>query len=293
MTMIKVMNKAYKFICEARETYPQLSHASNIITKCSGRLSKKEEEALDLLIPKYADYLKGTLRLKKYDRVSIGKKVAYLNEYYNFMHENELDRVFSAQGKFRPTILEEFLFLLFKDYVEEVKTQHDEDDVLGSGAVKAYSNLYFKAKDFRNFIKAPEIGVNEKDQDYAIYRTFDISINQANPLQIRIPAIAIEAKTYIDKTMLDSVIATAEKIKSGNPHTRFIAVAERYDVSFAVDPAYSRIDQIYILRKSMRKNEWLDIDKDVVWRLFDETIKHLERPWFDIESRIKDDGVII
>ena len=43
----------------------------------------------------------------------------------------------------------------------------------------------------------------------------------------------------------------------------------------------------------MRKNEWLDIDKDVVWRLFEETIKHLERPWFDIETRIKDDGVII
>lgn len=287
------MNKDYKFICEARESYPQLSHASNIITKCCGRLSKEEEAALVLLLPKYASYLKNTLRIRKYDNVSIGRKVAFLNEYYNFMHENELDKVFSAQGKFRPTILEEFLFLLFKDYVEEVKTRHDVDDVIGSGAVKAYSNLFFKAKDFRNFIKAPEIGVNEKDQDYAIYRTFEISINQTDHLLIRIPAIAIEAKTYIDKTMLDSVIATAEKIKSGNPHTRFIAVAERYDVSFAVDPAYSRIDQIYVLRKTMRKNEWRDIDDVVVWRLFQETIQHLERPWSDIEKRIKEDGVII
>lgn len=286
-------NKAYEFICEARNNYPQLSHASNIITKCSGRLSRIEASALDLLIPEYADYLKKTLQIKKYDRDSIEKKVEYLNDYYNYMRKNKLDGVFSAQGKFRPTILEEFLFLLFKDYVEAIKILHDEDDVLGSGAVKAYSNLFFKARDFKSFIKAPEIGVNEKDQDYAIYRTFDISINKTNPLQIRIPAIAIEAKTYIDKTMLDSIIATAEKIKSGNPHTRFIAVAERYDVSFAVDPAYSRIDQIYILRKSMRKNEWLDIDKDVVWRLFTETIEHLERPWFDIEARIKDDGVII
>ncbi len=287
------MKKAYEFICEARDSYPQLSHASNIITKYSGKLSNKEADSLELIIPNYADYLKKMLHLKEYDRFSISKKVSYLNGYYNFMHKNVLDKAFSAQGKFRPTILEEFLFLLFKDYVEVVKKQHDKEDVLGSGAVKAYSNLYFKAKDFSNFIKAPEIGINEKDQDYAIYRSFDISINQSNPLQIRIPAIAIEAKTYIDKTMLDSIIATAEKIKSGNPHTRFIAVAERYDVSFAVDPAYSRIDQIYILRKSMRKNEWLDIDKGVVWKLFDDTIKHLERPWFDIERRIKDDGVII
>ena len=209
------------------------------------------------------------------------------------MHEKELDRAFSAQGKFRPTILEEFLFLLFKDYVELVKTRDDSEGVLGSGAVKAYSNIYFKAKNFKDFIKSPEIGVNEKDQDYAIYRIFDITVNKSNSMQIRIPAIAIEAKTYIDKTMLDSIIATAEKIKSGNPHTRFIVVAERYDVSFAVDPAYSRIDQIYVLRKSMRKSEWIDIDENVVWRMVDETIKHLERPWSDIETRIKEDGVII
>lgn len=286
-------SKEYKYICEARDKYPQLSHASNIITKASGNLTAKEKDALGMLIPKYASYLKKMLDLSQYDKTAIGKKVDYLNEYYNFMHNNELDRVFSAQGKFRPTILEEFLFLLFKDYVDVVKERDDNENVLDSGAVKAYSNLYFKAKNFRDFIKSPEIGVNEKDQDYAIFRTFDISINKADPLQIRIPALAIEAKTYIDKTMLDSIIATAEKIKSGNPHTRFIAVAERYDVSFAVDPAYSRIDQIYILRKTMRKSEWIDIDKKVVWRLFEETIKHLERPWSDIEARIKDDGIII
>ena len=233
------------------------------------------------------------LEISSYDKASINKKVGYLNRYYNFMHNEELDRAFSAQGKFRPTILEEFLFLLFKDYVEHVKTREDSDGVLGSGAVKAYSNIYFKAKNFKDFIKSPEIGVNEKDQDYAIYRVFNISVNNAKLMQIRIPAIAIEAKTYIDKTMLDSIIATAEKIKSGNPHTRFIVVAERYDVSFAVDPAYSRIDQIYVLRKSMRKSEWIDIDANVVWRLVDETIKHLERPWSDIETRIKEDGVII
>ena len=283
----------FEYICSVKDAYPQLSHASNIITKYSGLLSSKEKNALTLLIPEYTKYLKKMLALSSYDKVSVVKKVRYLNEYYNFMHGNKLDRAFSAQGKFRPTILEEFLFLLFKDYVEQVKFCEDSKGVLGSGAVKAYSNIYFKAKNFKDFIKSPEIGVNEKDQDYAIYRIFDITINKANSMQIRIPAIAIEAKTYIDKTMLDSIIATAEKIKSGNPHSRFIVVAERYDVSFAVDPAYSRIDQIYVLRKSMRKSEWINIDENVVWRMVDETIKHLERPWSDIETRIKEDGVII
>lgn len=287
------INHDFEYICLSKDAYPQLSHASNIITKYNGTLTSKEEYALTLLIPEYAKYLKSMLEISSYDKASIVKKVSYLNKYYNFMHEKELDRAFSAQGKFRPTILEEFLYLLFKDYVEQVKSRDDSEGVLGSGAVKAYSNIYFKAKNFKDFIKSPEIGVNEKDQDYAIYRIFDITVNKSNSMQIRIPAIAIEAKTYIDKTMLDSIIATAEKIKSGNPHTRFIVVAERYDVSFAVDPAYSRIDQIYVLRKSMRKSEWIDIDENVVWRMVDETIKHLERPWSDIETRIKEDGVII
>lgn len=287
------INEDYDFICQAKETYPQLSHASNIITKYNSTLTLKEESALTILIPEYSKYLRKMLNLTTYDRESIEKKVDYLNDYYNFMHTNELDRAFSSQGKFRPTILEEFLFLIFRNFVEEIKKEYDEQDVLDSGAVKAYSNIYFKAKNFTDFVESPEIGINEKDQDYAIYRIFNISVNGAVPMQIRIPAIAIEAKTYIDKTMLDSIIATAEKIKSGNPHTRFIAVAERYDVSLSVDPAYSRIDQIYVLRKSMRKSEWIDVDKNVVWRMFNETLTHLTRPWSDIRTRIEEDGVII
>ena len=110
------INSDFQYICLSKDAYPQLSHASNIITKYNGTLTPKEEYALTLLIPEYAKYLKRMLEISSYDKASIVKKVGYLNKYYNFMHEKELDRAFSAQGKFRPTILEEFLFLLFKYY---------------------------------------------------------------------------------------------------------------------------------------------------------------------------------
>ena len=106
----------------------------------------------------------------------------------------------------------------------------------------------------------------------------------------------MEAKTYIDKTMLDSIIATAEKLKSGNPYTWFTAVAETYDVDMSVDPAYSRIDQIYILRKlkgRINKGKWNDIDDKVVIKLFKEAKWHMERPWSDIATRLENDGIII
>ena len=284
----------YDIILKQLRKYPQLSHASNILVKSNTSLKPKEGEALLNIAKHYIEYLQGVLAIKGFDNNSINKKTDLLNGYYNFMHNNNYDDLFTSQSKFRPTILEEYLFLLFKDLVQHYKDEyHDTENVLTSGSVKAYTNLYFKSKDLPDFITSPAIGINQKDQDFAIFRTFDISINGEQPKKIQIPAVAIEAKTYIDKTMLDSIIATAEKLKSGNPHTRFIAVAERYDVSFDVDPAYSRIDQIYILRKSMRKNGWENIDNKVVLKLFNETKEHLERPWSDVKTRLTNEGVII
>ena len=93
--------------------------------------------------------------------------------------------------------------------------------------------------------------------------------------------------------MLEGIISTAEKIKTGNPYSMFIAVTENYDVDLKVDPAYSRIDQIYVLRKSKRKEQWKDIDADVVIRLFKEVKEHIERPWSDVEQKMRTEGIIL
>ena len=282
-----------EYINRQLSIHPQLCHASNLLGKRTSRLKRPQRDALNTIVAKYADYLQAILSIEGDDEKSIGKKVDCLNDYYNYFHNNNYDNIFSSQGKFRPTILEEFLYLLFKDIVDEKKRLYDTENVLSSGSVKAYTNLYFRAKSLQDFIQSPEIGINEKDQDFAIYRTFNISVNNAPVRCIQIPAVAIEAKTYIDKTMLDGIIATAEKLKSGNPYTRFVAVAERYDVSMAVDPSYSRIDQIYILRKGMRKDEWKNIDTNVVLRLYYETLLHLNRPWSDVQKRLNEEGVIL
>ena len=101
-------------------------------------------------------------------------------------------------------------------------------------------------------MKEPNVEINVKDQDFAIYRKVELSIDGKGK-EIKVPIVAVENKTYLDKTMLEGVIATAEKLKSWNPYTRFVVVSENYDVDLKVDPVYSRIDQIYVLRKSKRK----------------------------------------
>lgn len=138
--------------------------------------------------------------------------------------------------------------------------------------------------------------INVKDQDFAIYREVQIKADGESK-KVNVPVVSIECKTYIDKTMLEGSIATAEKIKSGNPYCLFIVVTEWYNVSTEVDPAYSRIDQIYVLRKGIRRKQpqgkEKPIDPDVVIDLFAYVKRHLERDWSDIERRLEMEGKIL
>jgi hypothetical protein len=287
-------DRVIEYIDSQRAEYSQLCHANNIFVKWNdSKLTKKQREALENIVQQYYTYLKSNIDLDGFSEEDITKRVKYLNEYYNYYNEKGYDYIFTSQGKFRSTILEEFMFILFKDYIDYLKREYkDDSNAIHGGAAKAYTNLYFTSTNFENFVKAPTIEINVKDQDFAIYREFDLKINEKTK-HLRIPIVAIEDKTYIDKTMLEGIIATAEKIKNGNPYALFIAVAENYDVDLSVDPAYSRIDQIYVLRKCKRKEAWADIDPAVVIKLFNEVKKHIERPWSDVESKMRKEGVII
>lgn len=284
----------FDYIREAVDEFPQLCHAKNLLGKLSlSSNTSRQQEGLNTILVQYHQYLKRNIELVGFGDHIIEERVKLLNEYYNFFHVNEYDNLYTSQSKFRPTILEEFMFLLFKDYIIHLKQENnDEKDVINSGSAKAYTNLYFTSPNFRKFVEAPEIEINLKDQDFAIYRDFDLKINDKEH-HIRIPIVAIENKTYIDKTMLEGIIATAEKIKNGNPYSRFIVVSENYDVDLSVDPAYSRVDQIYVLRKCKRKETWADIDERVVKRFFKEVKEHIQRPWSDVESKMRNDGIII
>ncbi len=276
---------------------PYLVHAKNMVKQyrdlsaACGKSDLPKLAGLKRIVSEYERYYTAN-RQRGIGESVIRSRVDALNSYYNFLHDNGFDNVFNPQTKFRPSILEEFMALLFRDLVQDVQAECSCAK-LGLGAVKAYANLYFYGKDFRTFIANPTIGLNLKDQDFAIYRDVLLQMDGNKPILASLPIVAVECKTFIDKTMLEGSVATAEKLKAGNPYALFCMVSELYDVAMNVDPAYSRIDQIYILRKATRRSPRRDISADVVISFVNRVKQHLTRPWSDISKKLADTGTLI
>ena len=179
-----------------------LIHASNILKKSGdcveeGKSSSRVKKLL-ILIPEYLKYLKNQTSIK-FDitqctseafchekkaaiDADIEKRVNLLNKYYRFFEDNGIEskQGFDSRSKIRSTILEEFMFFLFNDFVSLLlKESGMSKAVIKNGNTEAYSNLYFTASDIKKFIQAPSIELNTKRQDYAIYREVDISIKNA------------------------------------------------------------------------------------------------------------------
>jgi len=295
---MKATSKVYDYLETACSKAPYLVHARNVLGKRASKKNASKLGILDLFAEKYKVYLAGNLALKGSSCETVAKRVRLLNDYYDFFsnydasHTVKIDDVFSAQSKFRSTVLEEFLAILLHDAVAECLTDvpHASIEV---GSVKAYANLYFYGKNFSSFAVEPSIGINVKDQDFAIYRNVQLRMDDGDPIITSVPVVAIECKTYVDKTMFEGAAATAEKLKAGNPYTMFGIVAETYEIDRSFIPAYSRIDQVYILRKGSRKGQIKPIDSGVVSKLVDDIKMHLKRPWVDVESKLSQDGLLI
>lgn len=105
---------------------------------------------------------------------------------------------------------------------------------------------------------------------------------------LQIPAVAIECKTYLDKTMLEGSSTTASQLMEFNPNSMYIIVAEWLKLTDNINLKKYKIDQIYILRKQKntdRKDRLLPtyhknpVYTDVVKHLFLTVREHLTKDW--------------
>ena len=217
------------------------------------------------------------------------------SKYYDFFDSMDAGKVFSAQTKVRPTILEELVERCLIPKFEHHFGGALESNGLKYGACKAYCNLYFKPESLASFLEGPSINCVEKDQDFAVYAPLALGIH-GQSRSLNIPFFAVECKTYVDKTMLSGIAATAQAIKSGNPYCRFVVVCEEWEVSNDTDPALSMIDEIYVLRKSRRTkgdSTRSALQPDVLKAYVQEAIEHLRATWSNVNESLNISGKLI
>lgn len=270
-----------------------LIHEANLRQKLA---KEKDKTNLQYLVEIKSEYDKWIAALQELDGLvddeSIGKRVALFNEYKDFIDQPKYKKEggnkngFTSQSKLHSTVLEEFICHLL------AQIPCIAGKKLELGPSNAYSNAYFAPSNLEAFEEASGLTINTKNQDFAISKpvTLSAKLESSEVVQeqtLYVPVVSIECKTYLDKTMYEGAVATAEKIKRGNPYSLFLIVTETYEVSLDVDPAYSDIDQIYVLRKgSSASGGGNPIFGDVVLSLYKTVENHLTSNWKDIQKRL-------
>ncbi|HPD33503.1 MAG TPA: Bpu10I family restriction endonuclease [Bacteroidota bacterium] len=264
-------------------------HGDNLEHKIRIEKDPDNKKLLTEINEEYKKWKNDNLNIKGTERKDIQKKVDLFNKYKNFIEQPKFKKQsgnnlgFTSQSQLHSSALEEFMYYLFKD-IEKLTNKN-----IYWGRTQAYTNLYFAPPSIDAFEESSNIVINVKNQDFSISKEVILKSRVSNnedwqENKIYVPIVSIECKTYLDKTMYEGSASTAEKIKRGNPYCIFLIVTETYEVSLDVDPKYSSIDQIYVLRKENKNNP---IYEDVVWDLFKYVETHINSDWYNVRERIK------
>ena len=253
-----------------------------------------EIQHLGSIWPKYDEWKAANLELrgpgkdvKDSDYELIKKRVELFNEYKDFLDQQKYAEQFDSRSNLHSSALEEFIYHLFRDLVKD----YSEHALIGKS--HAFKDIFFRCASYYEMLTKPHVLVEKKDHDFVIGATINASFNCAGMDAIEtenfdMPAVAIECKTYLDKTMLEGASTTAEQLKSRNPNAIYYVVAERLKLTEAVNLKKYKVDQIYVLRKQKntdREYRYLDgyvanpIYEDVVWHLFNGVRTYLGTDW--------------
>lgn len=221
------------------------------------------------------------------DQASLSARVELLNDYKDFIEERRFVEAFDSRSNLQSSALEEFMYYLFNDLVKSMS----EDALIGKS--HSFKDIFFRPPSYAEMLKTPHSFIEKKDHDFAIGVSVDASLKtksgqDAETERWDLPAVAIECKTYLDKTMLQDISTAAEQLKVRNPNAIYIVVAEWLKLTEAVNLKKLKVDQIYILRKQKNSDREVRLQEgyqknpiylDVVEHLFTTVRDHLTKPW--------------
>lgn len=272
-------------------------HGDNLKHKEHHQTKYLDQESRQYLIEIRTEYdkwrtenekIKGPFtKTSKSDLKILEKRVALFVAYKDFLDNQKYAEKFDARSNLHSSVLEEFIFYLFRDLVFEFS-----DSAL-LGKAHTFKDIFFNSSNFKEMVLEPNAKVEIKDHDFVIGVNIEtemkvVGSTKSQKTILQIPAVVIECKTYLDKTMLEGSSTAAEQLKMKNPNGIYIVVTEWLKLTAQVNLGKYKVDQIYVLRKQKntdREFRYLDsyvknpIHVDVVEHLYNYVRKHLTRDW--------------
>ncbi|MEW6594820.1 MAG: Bpu10I family restriction endonuclease [Thermodesulfobacteriota bacterium] len=207
----------------------------------------------------------------------ISQRVKLLNTYKDFLDQQHYAEKFDSRSNLHSSVLEEFMFFLFKDIV----ASFSEHALIGKS--HTFKDIFFRSSNYQHMIETPNALIEIKDHDFAIGTKISANMNCRGSEVVEnhiwdIPAVAVECKTYLDKTMLQDASTAAEQLKHRNPNAMYIVVAEWLKLTESVNLRKFKIDQIYVLRKQKNTDREFRYDAKYVKNpIYSDVVEHLFR----------------
>jgi len=209
------------------------------------------------------------------DLAILAERVRLFSEYKDFIDQQKYAEKFDSRSNLHSSVLEEFMYYLFKDLV------NDFSSAAMIGKAHTFKDIFFQAGNFREMVSRPCLKIETKDHDFIIGASIDSSFKcqgetAEEKYQFQIPAIAIECKTYLDKTMLEGSSTAAEQLKMRNPNAIYFVVSEWLKLTENINLRKFKVDQIYVLRKQKNTDrEYRYLPGYVKNPVYQEVINHL------------------
>jgi len=301
-----------------------LVHGANLTEKEADRSKYGKADSKEYLAEirlKYDEWHQANMALigpssavAETDQKVVERRVELFSQYKDFLDQQHYAEHFDSRSNLHSSVLEEFMYYLFKDLV----TEFGEHALIGKS--HTFKDIFFTPPSYGEMLKRPYAGIERKDHDFVIGVTIEASFHSAVPPKqddstggkvviiteepedytevtttqnsethlFDVPAIAIECKTYLDKNMLEGSSRSAEELKARNPNGLYMVVMEWIKLADAVNLRKYKVDQIYVLRRQKntdRDKRYLTgyvknpIDPDVVWHLYTTVRAYLTSDW--------------
>lgn len=221
------------------------AHESNLLNKIRTNYNNQGQEIeafYNNVYLKYREQLQSLNYISK--EIEEFKKAALLIDKYLLEVESFSSRLnITPQSKFRSTFIEEISSYLFE------KLPLIENNTFG-----IFNKNIFAGMKINNQM---HIDIIPKDVDFCIGKRVSLVLDNQQPLQIIIPVVCIEVKTYLDATMFGEVQYSSKQIKNASPNVRTYVLMEYNDVAKEkiISARYdNNLNEMFVLRSGSRKD---------------------------------------